>query len=701
LDNHTRAAAVAGLLVQLQEGEATDTYLGASFRRSLAHPFLAKQLRPYITSTAYNIVVRRTAILIAGTVRCTSLKEELWRLLDSPQQASVLHSALAALESMGSAKDKRRFLDILHGHLGPAEDEELKAVALRFLVPKYLPVSAVLKYLTPRNENLIGAYYGVLHHDLPEAVRVRDVVTILREYERRRKSGRTGPLHPTAVAAVKLALRHFGNITLRRACIRFLATELQNHGWQGTWEALRPSGISPSTEVKWRRALLQGFVSRAKGRYTSFVRFNLWPAKEDFAWVFKHLRSAKRVELSVWANLAARLTFDGVPPDLLLEFHRTYNSVAAFRKKLPQPRRFGLEETLRRRARAVELWREVWHRRAERRKAEDQKGRISIGEVLQHCPNGELKWWIIFIRVLKRLEREEAANHRSTRDLTSLDSWKQLTIVQQTSVKRLATRFLLSLRIPNRRPNLLYYADEAAVWAMVLLFRDIRRSPRLRAAIKQEWIPAVLADLYNAEPELEQLSCLAYQLNYESSLNWCKREVRRLTKQGASLHSLRRFHNCWDHRLTEVVSRFGLRQQQKPRRLAYCLALLCEVAPANAANLWKKCWKRSMKNRLDDSARLITFLGLFVFADVGWDLAMARLRTLSRTGKIRLFARNVHLLSYDFWIGSTILMIGSSASSTSSSRISFHQLSCGITRVVERFAHVITSVTLSALVSTY
>ncbi len=648
LDDRTRAAGVAGLLAQLEEGEATDTYLGASFRRALAHPFLAKQLRPYITSASHNIVVRRTAILIAGTVRCTSLTGELWRLVAIPQQPSVLHSALAALESMGSEKDKRSFLNVLQGKLGPEVDEELKGVALRFLVPKYLPVSAVLKYLTPRNENLIGAYYGVLHHDLPEAVRASDVVPILREYERRRKFGRTGPIHPTAVAAVKFALRHFNHIALRRACIRFLATELQNHGWEGTWEALRPSGTTPSTEVKWRRALLEGFVRRANGRYISFLRFNLWPAREDFAWVLRQLRSAKGAEQRVWAHLAARLTFDGVPADIVPQFHRTYNAVPAFRKKLPQPRRFDLEETLRRRARAVELWREVWHRRSERRKAKEAKGRLSIGEVLEHFPNGELKWWIIFVRVLTRLQRDEPGDHRRSIDLTTSASWNGLSATEKKSVKKMAARFLLSLRIPNREPSVSYVADEAAVWAMVFLFPSIRRSSSLRLAIRQEWISAILNDFYNAEPELERLSCLAYQLDFEACLDWCKREIRRLTKQGASLHSLRRFQHCWDRRLTELVSRYALRQRQKPRRLAYCFALLREMAAADAANLWRTCWERSIRTAFDDSARMLTFLGLFVFPDIGWNASMQRVRKCSRAGQIRLFAQNVHLLSYDF-----------------------------------------------------
>lgn len=645
LDNATRAHAVAGLLAQLDEGEASDMYLSGGFTSTLRHPYLSKQLRDYITSESHNIVARRTAIRIAGGAHCTSLKDELWRLVSAPTQSSVLHSAIAALARMGSAKDKQKFVRVLRA----SADEELKGTALLFLVPKYLSVSSVLKYLTPRNENLIGAYYNALHHHLPDAVRAADVVPILKDYERRGKQhGRTGPIRPTAVAAVKFALRHYNNRQLRDACVRFLATELQEHGWEGTWEAVRPPGMSPLGELKWRRALLEGFVRRANGRYISFLRFNLWAARDDFAWVLRKLRRSKGRQLSVWTHLAARLTFEGIPPKLLPDFHRTYNSVRAFRQKLPKPGRFGVEETLRRRARAVELWREVWHRRSERRKAEEAKGRLSIPEVLQNFRSNELKWWVAFVRVIDRLRREEKGDQRRGFDVTASATWDRLSAAEKKSAARMARRFLLLGRMPKRKPGFSYYWDVAAVRAMVLLSSSIRRSSKLRAAIKREWIPAILNDFYNAEPELETLSCLAYELDSGACLNWCQSELRRLKKQTVSFHSLRRFKGCWDRRLTQLVSRFTLTVRLNPRSLAYAFALVREMAAADAANLWKVYWKRSQKKASSTRGRLVTFLGLFAFAEVGWDVSMARIHRCSRAEQIRVFAQHVHPLSYDF-----------------------------------------------------
>ena len=645
LDDATRAAAVAGLLAQLESGEATDMYLSGTLNRSLRYPGLANLLREYITSDSHNIVARRTAIDIARAARCTNLKEDLWRLVSNQPQESVLHSAVLAIAEMASSKDSSKLEDILRR----TTDEELKGVALRFLVPKRLSVSSVLNYLTPRDENVFGVYYNMLHHYLPDSIHAADVLPILREYERRRRhQARTGPLRPIAIAAVKFALRNYNNVAMRNSCVRFLAVELQNHDWQGTWEILRPTDMSAARERQWRRTLLEAFVARAHGRYNSFLRFNLWPAREDFRWVLQKVRTSKREQLSVWSHLAARMIFEGISSELLPDLRRTYYTVRAFREKLPKPRRFGLEQTLARRAQAVERWREVWRRRAERRKAEEAKHTVSLSEVLDKLRNNDVTWWIGFVRVLQRLRREEKGNYRPTYDLTTTAAWRGLPRQDQNLARRSALQFLFNVRLPVRKSGFIYHADLAAVRAMVLLRSHIRRSAKLRSAICEEWIPAILTESYNAEPELEALSCVAYELRPTACLDWARRELHREAKQGAGFHSFGRFKNCWDRRLTKLFLDFTLSRGAKARAVAYSFALLRARAASDAAALWKKSWKRSSRHPTSLRGRMITFLGLFAFPEVGWRLSMERLRKSSRPEQIRVFAKYVHLLSYDF-----------------------------------------------------
>jgi hypothetical protein len=648
LDDSTRAAAVVGLLEQLDAGEVSDMYLSASLSPTLRYSGLAKQLREYITNRSHNIISRRTAISIARAARCTSLKEELWRLvaLSPEEQISVLHAAAAAVADMGTRDDVTKFLHLLRH----TADEEIKGIALRFLVPKYRSVASVIKYLAPRNENLIGVYYTALDHYLPDSVRAPDVLPILNEYERRRKRGaHTGPIRAIVTAAVRFALGRFNDRRLRAACARFLATELQNHDWRGTWEDLKPKDGKPTSERRWRRTLLDGFVARSKGRYLAFVRFGLWPADEDLGWVLKKLRESKGQQRAVWAHLGARMLGRGFPSELFPDIERAYAEVPAFRKQLPKPKRFTLEETLRRRVRAVEMWREVWRQRAERRKAEETKDQLSLPEVIQHLRRNEpLGWWIAFVRVLERLYRAEQNAGGYAKDIKASATWKALSPEDLQIVTRAARRFLLVAKAPKRAAGYYYHADQAAVRALALLRPQIRRSIPLRAATKQKWIPAILGESYNAESEIEALSCLAYLIDPNACLRWCKDELKRQSKETIGLHSLRRFKGCWNGRLTRVVASFAVRPRLKVRLLAYSFALLSEVAPADAKLLWKNSWGRSNKHPRSPRARCLTFLGLFAVPELGWAPAMARIQKSSRAEQIRIFAKHAYLLSYDF-----------------------------------------------------
>jgi HEAT repeat protein len=650
LNKTTRLDAVSSVLAQIAKGEESDAYISASILRSLKHPSLVRQIRPYINDDTQNVVVRRTAIRMAEAAGCSELKGDLWQLVATPQ-ISVRRSAIRALAAMGSAEDKQHFMHALRGIVGASYDEELKGEALRFLVPKYLSVPAVLKFLTPRDENLIGAYYAALHHHLPDSVRVQDVIPILKAYRSlKTRQARTGPTYPIVVAAVTLGLQRFNDLPLRRACIQFFADELQMNAWETTWEGIRPKTLSKSANVRWRRAFLEGFVARSKGRFVSFLRFNLWPQPDDFVWTLKKLQTAKGTQTGVWVELITRLVREGIPHKCYSEFLRTYDSVHLLRGKLPKPRRFGLKETLRRYAQASERWRELWQRRAGRRKVVKKGKKLTISEVFEHFPRGEPKWWVIFIRVVNRLRSEShepATEGQRTYSLTTWPIWQTFSQPQRRLVRAMARRFLLSVQMPKRRPGFSYQWDDAALYAMVLTLSDIGRSHKLQAAIKKEWVPALFDGSHGDEPELRPLIGLAYTLDSGSALGWFKRELRRLETLSTSFHSLLRFQGCWDKRLTALVAGVASASRQGSPPILYAFALLLQVAPAQAVVLWRTLQNRS-NHGFDRRARLIAFLGLMVFPSEGWQDSLSRIRRSHRSKQIRLFAEHVQFLSYDF-----------------------------------------------------
>ena len=224
LDEPARREAVEALLSQMDREEAFDVDESESFLRSLRPAPLARQLRPWIVDATRNVVVHCTAIRLAGIARCRALRDDLWKLLAEPQQSSIRPAIIDALQRIGTPADRLNFLRALRGEFGPDPQDELKGAALRFLVPRHLPVRAVLEHLTPRADDFFGSYWVALEYDLPKAIRPADVLPILDRTARLGKNGGfIGTTLPIANAALKIALTHFGNRRLRSASVRLLA----------------------------------------------------------------------------------------------------------------------------------------------------------------------------------------------------------------------------------------------------------------------------------------------------------------------------------------------------------------------------------------------------------------------------------------------------------------------------------------------
>jgi hypothetical protein len=474
LDEVTRRHAVAALLDQMDREEAFDGSASETFLKSLHHPQLTRQLRPYIVDPARNVVVRRTAIRLAGAARCKTLKADLWRLLGEPQQVSVRRSIIEALGAMATPRDTSKFLGLLRGDFFVEIDEELRGEALEFLVPRYLPVRAALKYLVPGDDSFFGTYWRVLAHHLPTNVELGDVLPILRECNRRGKGGRhPGPLKEIADAAVKLALRHFDDPNIRQSCIRFLATQAEQHSWRGTWDGVRPAKLSPKRQAQLRRTIMEGFVKLAKGKFSDLVRFNLWPKPDDLGWFLGNVRRARGAQRGIWADLIARLTYQPIPTRFRDDLIQTYESVTALREKLPKPRRFDLIETLDRRRRAVERWREVEEKRNHRNRAKEAECKLTVAKCFEYFREERIEWWPSFTVVLRRFQTDEqqSSEHATARkyDISTWHEWLQLSNADRRLARRIAAKFLQEATVPPREHGTCYIYDEAAVRAIVLL----------------------------------------------------------------------------------------------------------------------------------------------------------------------------------------------------------------------------------------
>lgn len=651
-----RRQALLAILDQMDSETSFEDTVSDFFIRSLNRKQLSKQLRPFIIEEQRNWVVRRTAIRFAGIARCRELKEDLWNLLKSGERG-VYHAAVNALGAMATRSDAQRFSRVLSDDLSWDVDQEFRGEALKILTPRLLPVRAALKFLVPRSEDFFGNYWNALNYHLPANIRLHDIIPILKESRHRADSGDySGVLQKLVEAALRLGLQHFNNRGIRRACIRFLATQSEQEGWRGTWEQVCPAKLSECKLSQLRRLIMEGFVDLAKGKFAKFARFHLWPEPSDLGWLLERVRVSSGASRTVWINLASHVLRQEVPKEFEWDILQTYRIVPAFRKMLPCPRRFDLLVTLQRQVKARKCWLIVWERRQQRRKAKQQENKLSIEKILDGFREGHVNWWPHFPKVLRKAEILEEIRHiQPSRDynIGTWDSWRALPESSRRLARRMAWTFLCEAPVPKRELGSIFVYDTAAVRAITLLQKSKENNSEFRIVVLEKWIPAILHGIFNEEPSLIAANNFAYQLDRRQCLKWASKDLVFNDAKDAGHSSLRRFKGCWDESLTRVVANFA-KSTRNSHTLFRMFALLSDVAPRDAEKLWLRQLKNHTKP-FDKRKRTLVFLGLFAFPRRGWISSFSQLKRSKIRIQIRLFAENAWMLNYDFRNWSSLL----------------------------------------------
>jgi hypothetical protein len=648
LDNETKVEALHALLKKMDCEEAFDEFGKGAFLRGLRHPFLAKQLRPYIVDGARNPVVRRTAIRIAGETKCRSLEEEFWKIIDKPAQVSVRNCAIHAISDLASAKSKPKFVKVLQCKPELDSDNALKGTAIEFLVPRYLPVSKVLRNLSPLNENILGGpYWRVLHSHLPNCITVRDVPHILLHLEKELKIFRpTGHLKEVADAALKLALRNFGQPSIRRALVRFWIRKARAYDTP-SWVDMRPKGLSKKAE----RLLFRRFVTAVVQTRGTKVQ-DIWglrfpPTGNDLGWILNEMCLARAREQKIWADLAAPLCCRPERIKHATLFRRAYRTSAIFRDRLPTPRRFDIETTLQRLSKASDLT-DARRKRRQQREIAKQLRKPWVDRALTHLAAGEPRWWPELIRVIQARDPEDEAKgllrDYHSHDITTSPGWRELSQSDRRLAIRIAEKFLCECPAPHRQPGKRYVYDDAAYHAVALLHSRVRKNIVLQKAIKAKWIPALLDESSNGTREDRERVALVYRLNRSECVQWFRKRLEAEDKSKASLGALDRFSKCWDPHLTTELATFAVAKNRRPISIIRTIAYLATRDRIAAYRIWLKLSKSCSNQHFNRRTRSVLLIGLFCFPERSWDLVLHRVKNCSRHAQMRFVAESAHAL---------------------------------------------------------
>jgi hypothetical protein len=199
----------------------------------LAHPGIADQLRPYITSRQAGWLVRRVAIEIAEACGTRQLQCELLRVaLDPEDEYYTRVNAACAAARIADDEAKLRLRPLAFGECGADPDDELKGWALGALWPGHITAQELLPLITPpRRPNLFGAYGGFLRYELTAGLQPHDL--------------------PAAVDWVSSRVQRGGPDWLEELADRIMVRAVGSLDEPGVLEAVARAGIPFLTELRY------------------------------------------------------------------------------------------------------------------------------------------------------------------------------------------------------------------------------------------------------------------------------------------------------------------------------------------------------------------------------------------------------------------------------------------------------------------
>ncbi len=177
-----KARIVERVLKQFVSGRAYDRIDLRSRYRRLAHPSLALQLRPIVTSTTFNSVARRLAIDVAQECRVIELLPQLLKVaLNEDEQLHDRVQVIHAIVHIGEADYIRELRPLLSVPEDDDPDCELRGSALLGLWPSFVDVDELASTLTAiRVPDLLGSYFRFVRYHLPHTLSDDDLPQLLK-----------------------------------------------------------------------------------------------------------------------------------------------------------------------------------------------------------------------------------------------------------------------------------------------------------------------------------------------------------------------------------------------------------------------------------------------------------------------------------------------------------------------------------------
>ena len=159
-----KEALVTSLLNKFENVEIDDSDWGLhAHYKTLRHPDISDQLKPYLEDLSRYVVARRVAIEIASECVVSNLFQPLIKIAENKSDNIYIRKeAVQALQTFDDIEEiKRRLMPILDSSLEEDFEDELKGSILTLFWDKRLiTIESIFNYITPRKRDFYSGSYS-------------------------------------------------------------------------------------------------------------------------------------------------------------------------------------------------------------------------------------------------------------------------------------------------------------------------------------------------------------------------------------------------------------------------------------------------------------------------------------------------------------------------------------------------------------
>lgn len=562
-----RPRVTEALLELFAKGELTDFDLSLRQRYEfLRHAGLADQLRPYVSGSHYEPMVRRVAIDIAEATRTTQLLPELTIIaLDATESVYTRAQAAYAVNRIGDRVYKRQLAPLLETSKQDDPQLELRGCALHALWPEDISATEMLARIGQPTEIYIGSHSTFLSTQLAAGLSVDDLPVALRwASEQPPEHDSSYEMARVVDAIVARAWLHLEHKEVAQAFARLLVTRAGQHDRIPSRDAAHDHDVD-WTNVERRRLLLDvvvpEMVNRVGGEAARTITFETHLVQPgDVMWLLSKATSAEPSEVAeAWAGLVAQALRGGhtwAEWDAALEAASEKDTIARAVGPLLRQSSLDSEEAVFHRSQQIARL-----ERAAREAAVKSERALNdtVDLWLKRAIDGEPSaWWRLTVELTIDVHgRQEGEFHA---DLTSLRSWSHITTEQREQIATTAETYLrtFDLAVGEWVGSETFHRPALAGYKAIHLLWKMRRTTfdELPQSTWRRWAPAVVTfperpDVDAREPA-DAIVCRTYAEAPAAVRETLSTLLKRTAERGDT-GVLYRLDACWDAGLSGVA----------------------------------------------------------------------------------------------------------------------------------------------------